>query len=177
MSKRSNLDSVEEGEGGSEGLEGRKAAKRKSRQNANNIVVEMVTTHFKEDRATKNDSKEVLKGLVTTLGDKVSVAKEAVRAKDDHEKKKTNVAMMKADAIKTIANAAKMKAELKLRKQAVKEARYEDSVITIDTSIMSPVDAVFYEEKKAAIRLKKLEHSSTEECVSSHPNSYTLSSH
>jgi len=164
-SKRSNPDNVEEGEegeGGNERLEGRKAVKRKSKQKANNTVVEMVTTHFKEDRATKSDKQEMLKGLVSTLGDKVAIAKDASRARDDHEKKKSNVAMMKADAMKTIADFAKMKAELKLRKQAIKEARYEDSVMTIDTSMMNPVDAAFYEEKKEAIRLKRLQQSSTE---------------
>ena len=159
-SKRSNLDNVEkgeEGEGGNERPQGKKVTKRKSKQKANNTVVEIVTTHFKEDWATKNDPKEVLKGLVTLVRNKVVVTKEVVRARDDHEKKKTDVAMMKADAIKTIADAAKMKAELKLRTQAVKEARYEDSVMTIDTSMMSSVDAALYKERKAAIRLKRLD--------------------
>jgi len=123
--------------------------------------MEMMTTHFKEDRATKSDKQEMLKGLVTTLGDKVALAKDAIRARDDHEKKKSDVALMKADAMKTIADTAKMKAELKLRKQAIKEARHKDSVMTIDTSMMNPVDVVLYEEKKATIRLKRLEQSST----------------
>jgi len=164
-SKRSNPDNVEEGEegeGGNERPEGRKAAKRKSRQKANKTVVEMVTTHFKEDRATKSDKQEMLKGLVSTLGDKVAIAKDAIRARDDYEKKKSDAAMMKADAMKTIADSAKMKAELKLRKQAMTEARYEDSIMTINTSTMNPVDAAFYEEKKEAIRLKRLQQSSTE---------------
>ena len=123
--------------------------------------MEMVTTYFKEDRATKSDKQEMLKGLVTTLGDKVAVAKDAIRVRNDHEKKKSDVAMMKADAMKTIADDSKKKAELKLKKQAMKEARYEDSIMIIDTSMMNLVDAAFYEEKKAAIRLKRLELSST----------------
>ena len=93
----------------------------------------MVTTHFKEYSINKNDIKEVLKGLVTLVGDKVVVANEVVQVRDDHEKKKADAAMMKADAIKTISDPAKMKTELKLRKQAAKEARYEDNIMTIDT--------------------------------------------
>jgi len=91
----------------------------------------------------------------------VAIAKDAIRVRDDHEKKKSDVAMMKANAMQTIVDSAKMKAEMKLRKQAIKEARYEDSIMTIDTSTMSPVDAAFYEEKKEAIRRKRLQQSST----------------
>jgi len=68
----------------------------------------MMTTHFKEYSTNKNDTKEVLKGLVTLIRDKVAVAKEVVRVRDDHEKKKANMDMMKADVIKTIADATKM---------------------------------------------------------------------
>jgi len=37
----------------------------------------------------------------------------------------------------------------------MKESKYDDSIMMIDTSLMSPVDVVFYEEKKATIRLKR----------------------
>jgi len=44
----------------------------------------------------------------------------------------------------------------------VKETKYKDSLMTINTSMMSSIDAVFYKEMKAAIKLKRLEQSSTE---------------
>jgi len=82
----------------------------------------MATTHFKDCSTKKNDTKEVLKVLVTLIGDKVAVAKKAVHLRDDHEKKKADAAMMKVDAINTIDDAAKMKVELKLRKQDIRIA-------------------------------------------------------
>jgi len=164
-SKRSNPDSVEDGDevaGGSERPEGRKAAKRKSKQKASNTVVEMVTTHFKDYNATNNDYAQSLKGLVEFMGDKVAVAKEAVRIRDDRDKIKSDVSMKKADAIKSIADGFKIRAEAKLRKASNKKAKYEDSML-IDTSMMNPIDAAFYEEKKAAIRMKRLGQSSSHE--------------
>ena len=65
----------------------------------------MVTTHFKEYSTNKNDTKKVLKGLVSLVGDKIALGKEVVRLRDDHEKKKVDPTMMKADAIKMIADA------------------------------------------------------------------------
>ena len=67
--------------------------------------MEMVTTHFKEYSTNKNDTKKVLKGLVSLVGDKIALGKEVVRLRDDHEKKKVDPTMMKADAIKMIADA------------------------------------------------------------------------
>ena len=61
----------------------------------------MVTTHFKEYSTNKNDNKEVLKGLVTLVGDKVAVAKEIIQIRDDHEKKKADAAMMMVDTYTT----------------------------------------------------------------------------
>jgi len=60
-------------------------------------------------------------------------------------------------------NEAKMKAKLKFKKQAIKEAKYGDSIMMLDTSIMSPVDVTFYKEKKEAIRLTRFRHSSSNE--------------
>ena len=50
-----------------------------------------------------------------------------------------------------------------MRKQEIKQAKYEDSIMLIDTSMMNPIDAAFYEEKKAAIRIKRLGQSSSHE--------------
>jgi len=140
--------------GGSEWPEGRKATKRKSKKKASNTVVEMVTTHFKDYNITNNDSNQALKGLVELVGDKVVVAKQTVRLRDDRDKIKSDAAMKRVDAIKTIADASMMRVEAKLRKQPIKEAKYEHSIMMIDTSMMNPIDAAFYEEKKAAIRMK-----------------------
>ena len=101
--------------------------------------------------------------MVDLVGDKVAVAKGAVRLRDDYDKIRTDAAVKRVNAIKTIADASKMRAEAKLRKQAIKETKYEDSIMMIDTSMMSPIDAAFYEEKKAAIRMKRLGQSSSTE--------------
>jgi len=97
------------------------------------------------------------------VGDKVAVAKEAVRIRDDLDKVKSEASMKKVDAIQSIADSFKMMAEAKLRKQEIKQAKYEDSIMLIDTSMMNPVDATFYEKKKATIRMKMLGHSSSHE--------------
>ena len=122
----------------------------------------MVTIHFKDYNTSNNDSNEILKGLVNLVGDKVVVAKEAVRLWVDRDKIKTDAAMKRVDAIKTIADASMMRVEARLRKQPIKEAKYEDSIMMIDTSMMSPTNAAFYEEKKVAIRMKRGHSSSTE---------------
>jgi len=129
-SKRSNPDSVENGDevtGGSQRPEGRKAANRNSKQKASNTVVEMVSTHFKDYNTTNNDSAQSLKGLVDLVGDKISLSKEAVRIRDDPDKVKSKASMKKADAIQSIADGFKMRAEAKMRKQEIKQAKYEAS--------------------------------------------------
>jgi len=93
----------------------------------------------------------------------VAVTKETVRIRDDHEKIKVEAARMNVDDAKTNTDATKIKAKLKLRKQAIKEAKYEDSIMMMDTLTMSLEDDTFYEEKKAANRLKKFGHSSSTE--------------
>jgi len=105
--------------------------------------------------------KEVLKGLVDLVGDKVVVSKEAIQLRDDRDKIKTKTVMKRVDAKKTIVNASKMWVETKSRKLAIKEAKYEDNTMMIDTLMISPMDAAFYEEKKAAIRMKRLGYSSS----------------
>jgi len=68
------------------------------------------------------------------------------------------------------ADAAKMKDELKLRKQAIKESKYKDSIILMSISVMSLAYVVFYEEKKASSKLKRFGYpSSTEEYVFTPP--------
>ena len=111
----------------------------------------MITTHLKDYNTRNNDANEVLKGLVDLVGEKVVVAKKAVRLSSDRDKIKTDAALKRANAIKTIADASKIRAEGKLRKQTIKEAKYESRIMMIDTSMMSPMDATFYEEKKAAM--------------------------
>ena len=71
--------------------------------------MELVTIHFKDYSIGNNETKQVSKGLVTLVGDKVAVAKEAICIMDDHEKIKVEETMMKVDATKT-------EAKLKLRK-------------------------------------------------------------
>ena len=78
------------------------------------------------------------------VNDKVVVVKEPFHLRDDHEKIKIEVAMMKANAAKIKDDATKTKAELKLRKLAIKEVNYKDSIMMMDTSMMSPTHAVFY---------------------------------
>jgi len=105
--KRSNIDSVE---GGDEGVGGsERPQERKAKQKANNTIMELVTIHFKDYSIGNNETKQVSKGLVTLVGDKVAVAKEAICIMDDHEKIKVEETMMKVDATKT-------EAKLKLRK-------------------------------------------------------------
>ena len=50
---------------------------------------------------------------------------------------------------------------LKLRKWTIKEAKYDDSMMMMDTSMMNPADATCYEEKTVTIRLKRIGHSSS----------------
>jgi len=83
---------------------------------------------------------------VNVVGDKVTIAKEAIHLRNDCDKMKANV--------------AKLKIELKLRKQAIKEAKYEDNMMMMDTSMMSLADALFYE---ATIILKRFGHLSSTE--------------
>ena len=52
--------------------------------------------------------------------------------------------MNRADAVKTIADASKMRAKAKLRKQAIKEAKYEDSIMMIDTLIRDCSPNLYY---------------------------------
>ena len=116
----------------------------------------MVTTHFEDYNATNNDSAQSLKGLVDLVGDKIAVAKEAVRIRDDRDKVKSEASMKKADAIQSIADGFKKRVEAKLRKYEIKE-------VLIDTLVMNLISVVFYEEKKAAIRMKRLGQSSLHE--------------
>ena len=93
------------------------------------------------------------------VNDKVVVAKEAFHLRGDHEKIKVEVAMMKANAAKIKDDANKTKAELKSRKLAIKEVKYKDSIMMMNTSMMSPTYAVFYQEKKVAVKRKRYGHS------------------
>ena len=49
--------------GGNERPRERKATKRNGKQKANNTIVEMVITHFKDYSNNNNEMKEVLTGL------------------------------------------------------------------------------------------------------------------
>ena len=86
--------------------------------------------------------------MLTIVGEKATTTKEVVRAKDDHEK---------------------MKTELKLRKQAHKEEVHDDRIMMMDTSMMSLVNIAYHEERKTTIRLKRIEHSSSTESWVSPP--------
>ena len=116
----------------------------------------MVTTHCKNHNTNSNETKDVLKGWVALVRNKVAVANEAFRLRGDCDK-------IKADAAKMMGDATKMKAKLKLRKQAMKEVKHEDNILMMDTLMMSLVDVEFYEEKKKTIILKRFGHSSSTE--------------
>ena len=64
--------------GGSDQPNRRKAAKRKEKEKANNTVVELVTSHFKEFSTTNNEISQMFKDLVTIVGEKAIAAKDVV---------------------------------------------------------------------------------------------------
>ena len=117
---------------------GRKAAKRKLHQNANNVVVDLVTSHFATMGSTANEKVGIFRNLVTIVDKKVTAAQEAVRLRDEAKKRKD------------------IKAELELRKQALKERQYDDQIMLMDLSSLSEEDAAYFRMMKAEIRQKRM---------------------
>ena len=60
----------DEGVNGSTRSDGRKATKRRAKEKANDIVVELVTSHFKDFGTISSDLSKMFKDLVTVAGKK-----------------------------------------------------------------------------------------------------------
>lgn len=117
---------------------GRKAAKRKLHQNANNVVVDLVTSHFATMGSTANEKVEIFRNLVTIVDKKAAAAQETVHLRDEAQKRKD------------------IKTELELRKQALKERQYDDQIMLMDLSSLSEEDAAYFRMMKAEIRQKRM---------------------
>jgi len=117
---------------------GRKAAKWKLQQKANNVVVDLVTNHFSTMGFTANEKIEIFCNLVTVVDKRETVAQEAVRLKDKAQKQKG------------------IKAELEMRKQALKEKQYDDEIMFMDLSALSEEDVAYFKMIKEEIRWKRI---------------------
>ena len=53
------------------------------KQNANNVVVDLVTNHFSTMGSTTNEKVEIFHNLVTIVDKKATAAQEAVRLRDE----------------------------------------------------------------------------------------------
>lgn len=117
---------------------GRKAAKRKLQQKATNALVDLVINHLSTLGATANEKVKIFRNLVTVVGKKATAAQEAVRIRDEAEKRKEK------------------RAEVEMRKQALKERQYDDQIILMDLSTLSEEDAAYFTMMKEEIRQKRM---------------------
>ena len=76
--------------------------------------------------------------MVTIVDKKATAAQEAVRFRDEAKKRKD------------------IKAELEMRKQALKERQYDDQIMLIDLSALSEQDTAYFRMMKEEIRLKRM---------------------
>ena len=76
--------------------------------------------------------------MVTIVDKKATAAQEAVRLRDEAQKRKD------------------IKAELALRKQALKERQYDNQVMLMDLSALSEEDAAYFRMMKEEIRQKRM---------------------
>ena len=76
--------------------------------------------------------------MVTIVDKKATAAQEAVRLRDEAQKRKD------------------IKAELALRKQALKERQYDDQIMLMDLSALSEEDAAYFRIMKDEIRQKRM---------------------
>ena len=65
------------------GLRKGKLQKRKVKEMANSIVVELVTSQFKEFNNSNSYMSQMFKDLITVVSEKATVVKEIVRVKDE----------------------------------------------------------------------------------------------
>ena len=59
--------------------------KRKGKEKANNTVVELVTSHFKEFSTTNNDMIKIIKDFITVVGKKATTVKDAICLRDEEQ--------------------------------------------------------------------------------------------